>query len=138
METEISQIDGVTVITLGRSFEVLDQAAVGKLKGDIMGTAETIDPPLLVLDIPHTTVAGTPFFSMAFGVWSQLKTRDGRFAISGVTPFCKGVLAVSGLDRLWNVFDTKEQAIAALAGKLNAAESLTHSGRGPIDPEELI
>lgn len=137
MKIEISQIDGVTVISLGPEFEILDEVKVVGLESNIQRAAEAAHPPLLVLDIPYTKVAGTPFFSLAFGAWSRLKSRDGRFAISGVTPFCKDVLAVSRLDRLWDVFATKQEAVAALSGRLNYAASITFSSCGLFNLVEL-
>ena len=112
---QITGQDGVTVISLGPEYENLDEHTLEELRETMFEVARTADPPLVVLDLSHTRFFGSAFIEVLFRTWNRLNTREGgRFCICGLTPYCAEVIQVTHLDRLWEITDTREQAIAAV------------------------
>jgi anti-anti-sigma factor len=114
---EIVKDHNVTVVALGPAYENLDEHALDDLTDLLVETATTVDPPLVVLDLSHTKFFGSAFIEVLFRTWNRLNSRSGgRFAICGLTPYCAEVIEVTHLDRLWDIFATRQQAVQALVG----------------------
>jgi len=108
--------DGVTVIHLGPEYESLDESLLDELRGAILDVAETADPPKVVLDLSHTKFFGSAFIEIMFRAWKRVDARGGTFALSGLTPYCAEIVEVTHLDRLWKIYPTRDEAVAALKG----------------------
>lgn len=114
---EITKQNRVTVIALGPEYDSLDEHGLDDLKDVMLDVSQTADPPLVVLDLSHTKFFGSAFIEILFRTWNRLNARDGgRFAISGLTEYCREVIEVTHLNRLWEFFDTCDEAVTALAG----------------------
>jgi len=114
---QVSQQDGVTIISLGAEYENLDESVLNELKDVLLNVAETADPATVVLDLSETKFFCSAFIEVMFRIWNRLNRREGgRFCISGLTGHCQEVLAVTHLDRLWEIFPTREEAVRALSG----------------------
>jgi len=112
---EIVIQDGVTVISLGAEYESLEEAQLDQLRELLLATVQQADPPWVVLDLSHTRFFGSSFIEVMFRLANRIEARQGRFAISGLTPYCAEVLRVTHLDRLWRTYPNRDAAIAALA-----------------------
>ena len=112
---DISTQNGITIISLGPEYENLDEPGLEGLKDMVLDVARSADPPLVILDLSHTKFFGSAFIEILFRTWNRLKGRDGGLlCISGLTPYCKEVIEVTHLNELWKIFDTLEEAVAAL------------------------
>ncbi len=112
---EIQVLDGVTVIQLGPDYESLDEHLLDDLRTFLLQCCETADPARVVIDLSHTTFFGSAFIEILVQIWKGLSDCEGgEFAISGLTPNCAEVLQVTHLDSLWKIFDTREEAVAAI------------------------
>ena len=108
--------NGVTVIQLGPDYESLDEHLLEDLRTVLLECCETVDPPRVVIDLSHTTFFGSAFIEILVQIWKNLSCREGgAFAISGLTPNCAEVPQVTHLDSVWKVFDSREEAVAALS-----------------------
>ena len=119
METQrspqTSRQGGVTVVSLGPEYENLDESALEGVRSAILAAAVAADPPLVVLDLSHTKFFGSACIEILFRSWNRINGRPGgRFAISGLTPYCAEVIQVTHLDRLWSIYATHDEAAAAL------------------------
>lgn len=104
----------VTVVSLGPQYENLDEDSLQKVQRVLLQVASDAQPPLVVIDLSHTTFFGSSFIEILFRMWNRLNQRNGRFAISGLTDYCREVLEVARLNQLWDLYDSAEQAAAAL------------------------
>ena len=110
---------GVTTIGLGPDYENLNnsqESLLDELGEILIVTAHNAETPLVVIDLPYTMTFGSVFLGVLFRVWLRLKSRQsGRLGLCQVTPFCREVLQITHLDRIWEVFDTRDEAVRALA-----------------------
>lgn len=115
---EVVHDEGVTVIALGMEYENLDDAVLDDLRKFILDAVAAADPPLVVLDLSHTKFFGSAFIEVLFRAWNRIeKQGGGEFCLSGLTPYCAEVIDVTHLNRLWSIYDTREEAVQALKAK---------------------
>jgi len=108
--------NGVTVIALGPEFENLDETLLDQVRDALLDVSVTSDPPRVVIDLSHTRFFGSSFIEVLFRLWTRLNARPGgKFAISGLTPYCADVLHITHLDTLWSVYPDRAAAIQALS-----------------------
>ena len=113
---DVQQQDGVTVVSLGPEYESLHEQNLEDVQEDLLVISDAADPPLVVLDLSHTQFFSSSFIEILFRIWNRLNAREGgKFGISGLTVYCKEILKVAHLDELWNIFNTKEEAVSALS-----------------------
>lgn len=107
--------NGVTIVALGPQFENLDEWILDGVRDTLLIVSQKADPPLVVLDLSHTKFFGSAFIEVLFRLWNRLNSREGgKFAISGLTPYCAEVLAITHLDTLWRTFGHPDEAARAL------------------------
>ena len=108
----------VTCILLGPEFENLDEPALDMIRQKMLDAATAADPPLVVLDMHHTKFFGSSFIEVLFRIWNRLDgLPNGAFAIAGLTDYCLEVLQVTHLDKLWNLCDYIDAAVAKVSEK---------------------
>lgn len=113
-DLEILKQDGVTVIVLGEQYDNLDEPALEAAATELLEIAQAADPPLIVVDMGRTKFFGSAFLGTMFRVWRRLTTRSGKLCVSCATGPCAEVLQVTQVDRLWNLFETREAAVESL------------------------
>jgi anti-anti-sigma factor len=112
---EIITESGVTVVALGAEYENLDEHTLDSIRDALLDVSRTADPPCVLLDLSHTKFFGSSFIEVLFRLWNRLQGREGgRFAISGLTPYCSEVLTITHLDTLWPTFGTRAEAVQSL------------------------
>ena len=110
----VSRQQDVTIVELGPSYESLDKGAIAEMGDVLLNQATEAEPPRMVLDLSETNYIGSAFVELLVRVWKRLTQRGGTMALCGLRPFCTEVLRVTRLDRLWNAFPTRDQAVAAV------------------------
>lgn len=107
----------VTVIGLGPGYGSVDEKVLDAgLRAALLDTAESANPPLVVLDLSHTNFFGSSFIEILFRIWNRLQAKPGgTFAICGVTSYCLEVLKVTHLDSLWKLYPTRDEAIRSIS-----------------------
>ncbi|MBT6157575.1 MAG: STAS domain-containing protein [Planctomycetaceae bacterium] len=114
----VEQRGSVTVVLLGPDFENVDEAVLEDASSVILEVSQTANPPLVVVDLSHTKFFGSAFIETLFRAWNRLNAEEGgRFCISGLTPYCREVIEVTHLDRLWTLSDTVDEAVATLSAE---------------------
>ena len=108
--------DGVvTVIEFGAELKHLDEAIVAELGLKLLESVQGLPQPILLLDMHATEFFGSSFIELLFRVWKRLNSKpSAKFGISGLQPYCREVLEVTHLDRLWSLFETREAACEAM------------------------
>ena len=112
---EIVKEGQVTIVSLGPEYENLDEPRLDALTDVLLQVAETASPPVVLLDLSHTSFFGSAFIEVIFRMWNRLNHREGgKFCICGLSEYCTEVLEVTHLDQLWETYATREEAVRAL------------------------
>ena len=108
--------DGVTIVTFGPEYKSIDEMLVGTVT-EAMSAVGQSDPPLFCVDLSHTTFFGSSFIEQLNRAWTQLKTRSGHMAISGLQEYCREVLEITNLDSVWILVATQDDAVRELKSR---------------------
>lgn len=113
-DLEVLKSGEVTIIVLGEQYDNLDEPALEAAADELLEIAKSADPPMIVVDMGRTKFFGSAFLGTLFRVWRRLTTRGGKLSVCGATGPCADVLEVTQVDRLWNLFKTREEAVESL------------------------
>jgi anti-anti-sigma factor len=112
---EVLNQDSVTIVRLGADYANFYENLLPNLSF-MQPLAQSINPPRLVVDMQHVKFVGSAFLGFMVSVHKTLAVREsGRFALCGLSPFCRSAVSVSKLDRVFEVFDTMEDAVRAFS-----------------------
>ena len=113
---QITKHGRVTLISLGRDYENLDEATLEQLQPQLFAAMEEADPPDVVLDLSKTKFFGSSFIEIIIRMVNRIESqRQGRFALAGLTKYCAEVLEITHLDSLWKIYPSADEAVAALS-----------------------
>ncbi len=112
---EIRKCGNVTVIAFGPQFETLDEFALDKIRDFVLEAAKAADPPKVVIDLSYTNFFGSSFIEILFRVWNRVNGAGGKFALAGLTPYCREVLEITHLDKLWTILPNADEAVSTIA-----------------------
>jgi len=106
----------VTIVVFGAGQRHLDEVGLEAIATQLIQIADEAKPPRVVLDMTMTEFFGSSFIEILFRVWKKLNTQpNAKFAISGLQEYCREVLEVTHLDKLWPLYATRADAIAGMA-----------------------
>jgi anti-anti-sigma factor len=113
---QIVREGSVTVLQLGPQAKHIEEPILERLGRELADAAQTADPPRVVVDMTAVEFFGSGFIEVLFRLSKRIGQRpDGHFALCGLQPYCREVLEITKLDRLWKLHDTRAAAVAALA-----------------------
>jgi anti-anti-sigma factor len=119
----------VAVVELDAEYDALDQSKFQQTQELLLSTAESVEPPLVAVDLSRTRYMGSGFIEAIFRAWKRSRERQGRLVLCGLQPFCAEVLRTTRLDSLIECFPGIEDAVAALTAP-RAAEQPDADQRG--------
>jgi anti-sigma B factor antagonist len=79
---------------------------------------ELIDSPQthhVVVDLGEIPYFGSTVLEWMALIWKRLKAKGGQLAAARPSPIGREVLGAARLERLWGIFNTREEAVASLA-----------------------
>lgn len=89
---------------------------------EAVSEVQKLSKPQVVVDLTELTYIGSSQVALVIRVWKAVKVQDGSMVVATANPTVREVLALSGLDRIWKLVDTSEEAKTAL-------------GRRDVEPE---
>jgi anti-anti-sigma factor len=111
---DVHKCRSVTVITFGPQFETLDEFTLDQVRDFVLEAAKSADPPRVVIDLSYTKFFGSSFIEVLFRVWNRINGAGGKFALAGLTSYCREVLEVTHLDKLWPMLPNEAEAVTAV------------------------
>ncbi len=113
---QVEKRGDITCIILGPEFETLDEGRLDTIRGALLEASTKANPPKVVIDLSHTTFFGSSFIEVLFRMWNRQNTQpDGKFGIAGLSDYCREVLEITHLDRLWKLYPTLDEAVSELS-----------------------
>ena len=103
----------ITIVEFGDALEHLGEDVMPAVSTAIVEAAEAIVPKIL-LDLTAVRFFGSSFIEVLYRLWKRMESRSGRFVIAGLDPYCREVLEVTNLDKLWTVVPDRESGLTVL------------------------
>jgi anti-anti-sigma factor len=92
----------------GPEYSSHDDESLGHVRSLIQDVAEKTDHQYLVIDLSRVHFFGARFVGILVNAWDQLKKRQRRLAICGLTPYCAKLIQVLHLDKLFDIYPTQQ------------------------------
>src|SRR5689334_12441517 len=89
---------------------MLDVAAA-----DLVELMSEFDPAFVIIDLGPTLHLTSKSVSILVQAWRKIKERKGRIAFCGISAYSRQVLRMLQLDQHWELYSSREAALAALA-----------------------
>ena len=103
----------ITILEFGDGLERLGEDVMSGVAKALKEAGEA-EVPKVLLDMSNVKFFGSSFIEVLYRLWKEMESRQGQFVISGLHPYCKEVLQVTNLDKLWTLTPDRESGLAAL------------------------
>ena len=111
---QVTRDGDVTIVEFPARLKHLDEIVIADVSRGLVAAAESSPAGRMVLDLSTVEFFGSSFIEALFRAWNRLNQgQKGRLILCGVQDYCREVLEVTHLDRLWPMVPTREAAIAA-------------------------
>lgn len=91
-------------------WELIEQAAEV-----VMSPLKRTQTPMVVVDLSEVQYFGSVFLSLLLRCHKYVKTRGGELVLCGPSAMARELLGITALDTLWAIYDTRQEALDALA-----------------------
>lgn len=115
---EVLNQQSVTIIRPGADYASFFENMLENL-AFIPQLAQSITPPLLVIDLRHVKYIGSAVLGFMVTLYKTITAREsGRFALCGLNSFCLAAVSVSKLQTRFEIFETVDDAVQAFSADL--------------------
>jgi len=112
---QIEWHNNCVVIIPAQNIENLRWDLIEQAAEIVMTPLKRTETPMVVFDLSEVKFFGSVFLSLLLRCHKYVKTRGGELVISGPSPLARELLAVTSLDTLWAIYDTRKEALDALS-----------------------
>jgi anti-anti-sigma regulatory factor len=81
---------------------------------ELMEIVTALDPPRVIMDLGPTHHLGSKAISVLVQAWRDLLRRKGRLVFCCMNAYSREVLRTLQLDRHWEIYPTREEALYAM------------------------
>ncbi|MHC4879692.1 MAG: STAS domain-containing protein [Planctomycetota bacterium] len=113
---ELNWHGNTVVITPASDIENLNWDLIEQAAEVIMTPIREQEMPMVVFDLSEVSYFGSVFLALLLRCHKLVKSSGGELVLCGATELAKELLRITALDTLWAIYDSREEAIEALAG----------------------
>ncbi|MCA9067610.1 MAG: STAS domain-containing protein [Planctomycetaceae bacterium] len=104
---------GVLIVAPGPDYATIYEGMLQEFDA-LVERAQAAESPLLLFDLQHTKYVGSAFLGLLLRVSNVITVqRQGRFGLCNLTKFCKTIFATTKMQLHCEIFETREEALAA-------------------------
>ena len=107
----VSNREGVTRIEFVDR-NILDEANIQQIGDEITEIIESADEPKVLISFENVEHLSSAALGTLITVNNQVKARDGQLRLSDISPQIKEIFSITRLDRLFQIHDTSDAAMA--------------------------
>lgn len=104
---------GVLIVAPGPEYNSIYEGMLQEFDA-LVERAKSAESPLILFDLEHTKYVGSAFLGLLLRVSNVVTVqRKGRFGLCNLNKFCKTIFATTKMELHCELFETREDAIAA-------------------------
>jgi anti-anti-sigma regulatory factor len=126
---DLDTTDVVSVVKLDLGPFSVTEMMLDSIGLELIELLRSIEPPVVVVDLAPTHHLGSKAISILVNAWRTTRARKGRIAFCRLNPYGREVLRTFHLDRHWEIYESREDAIRALRASAEKARLIP-----PRDP----
>ena len=105
----------VLVITPLFTYATFAEPSVASELTEVQEQVDSASTQQVIIDLGEIPYFGSTVLEWMAQLWKRVKSKGGRLAIVRPSEIGREVLAAARLERLWGIFETRDQAISWLA-----------------------
>jgi anti-anti-sigma factor len=102
------------IITPAANVEAMRWDLIEQAAPIVLAPLRGTDVPMVVFDLSSVNYVGSVFLSLLLRCHKYVRARGGEMVLCGASEMARELLRVTALDTLWAIYDTREDALAAL------------------------
>jgi len=103
------------VITPANNVESMRWDLIEQAADIVMEPLRQQEVPMVVVDLSDVSYFGSVFLALLLRCHKFVKSRGGELVLCGASKMASELLRVTALDTLWAIYDSREDALEALA-----------------------
>ena len=109
------QQGNVLVITPLFTYATFAEPDVATELTEVQQQVDSPDTEQVIIDLGEIPYFGSTVLEWMAQLWKRVKSKGGRLAVVRPSEIGREVLAAARLEKLWGIFDTRDQAFSWLA-----------------------
>jgi anti-anti-sigma factor len=109
------QHGNVLVITPLFTYATFAEPEVATELTEVQEQIDSPDTEQVIIDLGEIPYFGSTVLEWMAQLWKRVKSKGGRLAVVRPSEIGREVLAAARLEKLWGIFDTRDQAFSWLA-----------------------
>jgi len=102
------------VITPAANIEHMRWDLIEQAADIVMNPIAEQQAPIVIFDLSEVNYFGSVFLALLLRCHKYVRSRGGEMVLSGTSPGATELLRITALDTLWALYDTREDALAAV------------------------
>lgn len=123
---------GYSVLCLFSKLNEVQWGDVQQVGNEIIPDLDAIKSPALLVDLSNLDYMGSSMVALLVRLWKAVQTKDGQMVVQSEEKMVTEVLSIAGLNSLWVVVATREEALHALKKSPAGSSAAAGSWVGPI------
>jgi len=111
MEVEIEREDDLAVVTLPESLQHITPETTQEAEKKLIALIEEPEINRMIIDLNKMEYGGTPVLALLVHIYLKAKRRHKHLRLCDVHPYMKEVLEKTRLDRILEIFESREDAL---------------------------
>ena len=103
------------VITPAANVESMDWSLIEQAADVVMAPLKNQQLPIVIFDLSQVGYFGSVFLALLLRCHKFVRSRGGELVLCGASERAKELLHITALDTLWAIYDTREEALDAVA-----------------------
>lgn len=113
----IAQIEETLVVSPLFTFATISETDIGEQWRTVVQRVGAPDVKHVIVDLGAIPYFGSTVLEWMVQMWRRTKAKGGNFAACNCSPIGLEILAAARFDQLWKTYPTRDEALAAVAGK---------------------
>ena len=110
----IEEHPGYVVLTFSPGMSDAQMGTVDSVGGDVLRRLEPMPTPAIVVDLSALKYMGSAMVALIVRIWKAVNGRSGRMVVVNNNGIVQEVLRIAGLEKVWTIVSTREEAIREL------------------------
>src|SRR3954452_1051606 len=111
----IERVGDIAVIIPSPEVEKMPETEMKQAAQLVLAPLSTDPPQGLIFDLSRIDYVGSVFLSFLLHCHKRVKVHGCEVVIAGASPRARELLHLTALDTLWALYNTRQEAVAALS-----------------------
>jgi len=111
---KIERRGDLLIVVPSSEIESLDWQLMDEVAEIVLEPIKREEAPAVAVDLSGVSYFGSAFLSLLLACWKNVAERGGTMVLAGPSERARELLHITGLDTLWAIYSSRDEAIEAL------------------------